>query len=377
MLQRLRSLAIEHGFGPPPEAERTDGDTGARRIAACSAISFVGLLLVVPNALALSSRSFGVLGDLMALLGIAVSAALIAVGALLYRSGFGTTNALRISVWTSLGIVVLGGVVATHATFGSVGRGLSGLFLTGNLLAIGAGAHVIIGVVDARRVRAEQLAAERRRLAVLNRVIRHNLRNEATVLQGHAQQLAENVDDEDLRNSASAVQRSAEVIGGLSSKAKLINQVADRSLVDRREHTLRDVVERAVESVHEDDPGAPIDVDVPTATVRADPALGEAITELLRNAIEHGGDEPNVHVRATRADGAIWLEIHDDGPGIPEQERAVVMGEQEITPLVHGSGLGLWLAREVATASGGDLDIWRREDGTTVRMRLPVVETSQ
>lgn len=371
MLQRLRSLAIEHGFGPPPEAEREDRDGNAKRVVACSAITFVGLLLVAPNLLALSSRSFGVLGNLMALFGVAVSATLIVVGALLYRSGFGTTNALRISVWMMLGIVVLGAVVAAHATIGSVGQGISGLFLAGNLLAIGAGAHVIIGVVDARRVRAEQLAAERRRLAVLNRVIRHNLRNEATVLQGHAQQLVENVADEDLRNSASAVQRSAEVIGGLSSKAKLINQVADRSPVDRRERSLRDAVEGAVASVHENDPEVSIDIDVPAVTVHADPALEEAITELLRNAIEHGGDEPNVRVGTTRADDAIWLEIHDDGPGIPEQERVALQTDVEVGPLQHGTGIGLWAVAWIVGSFDGTVEIADREPrGTVVSLVL-------
>lgn len=374
MFERVRSLAVEHGFGPPPEAEPDAGENRPRRAVACGAIAIVGLLLLVPNALSLSAPQFGPLGDAMAVLGVGISLALVAVGVSLYPSGFGTRNAIRISLWMLLGVFVLGAIVAAHAAIGTVGVGASGLFLAGNLLAIGAGAHVIIGVVDARRVRAEQLAAQQRRLAVLNRVIRHNLRNEATVLQGHARQIAENVADEQLRRSAGAIERSASVIGGLSSKAKLLNEVADRGPADRREFSLQTIVDRAVGAVESDHPDVPIGVDVPVLTARADEEIATAIEELLRNAIVHGGEEPNVRVRATRTDGRVRLAVHDDGPGIPEQEREVLMGEQEITPLTHGSGLGLWLVREVADASGGELEIEGGEDGTTVWLELDVVD---
>jgi signal transduction histidine kinase len=374
MFERVRSVAVEHGFGPPPEAEPDAGENRLRRAIACGAIAVVGVLLLVPNALSLSAPQFGLLGDVMAVLGVVISLALLVVGVSLYPSGFGTRNAIRISLWMLLGAFVLGAIVAAHAAIGTVGDGDSGLFLAGNLLAIGAGAHVIIGVVDARRVRAEQLAAQQRRLAVLNRVIRHNLRNEATVLQGHAQQIVENVADEQLRRSASAIERSAGAIGGLSSKAKLLNEVADRGPADRREFSLPSVVDRAVDAVESDHPDVPIDVDVPTVAVRADDEIATAIEELLQNAIVHSDADPNVRVRASRTDGRVRLAVHDDGPGIPDQERQVLMGELEITPLVHGSGLGLWLVGEVADASGGELEIERREDGTTVWLELDAVD---
>jgi two-component system OmpR family sensor kinase len=78
---------------------------------------------------------------------------------------------------------MVGHAAAQNRLSGGIGPSI---FTVGNLLAIGAAAHVSIGVCDARRVRAEQLARERRRTAVSNRVLRHNLRNEAQVLRGHA-----------------------------------------------------------------------------------------------------------------------------------------------------------------------------------------------
>jgi len=127
-------------------------------------------------------------------LGTVLSVALVLVGGLLYRSTFTTRNAVRIAVWSLFGIVVLGGImlgiIRYQAQLGT--PMVAPTFTVAKVLSIGAVAHVIIGVYDARRVRAQQLANEQRRVSVLNRMIRHNLRNETTtVLGGHASLIAE------------------------------------------------------------------------------------------------------------------------------------------------------------------------------------------
>jgi len=68
------------------------------------------------------------------------------------------------------------------------------------------------------------------------------------------------------------------------------------------------------------------------------------------------------------------IRVDDDGPGLPEAERAVLESGSE-TPLVHGQGLGLWLVYWVVTGLDGDVEVVEFRDGTTVEVRLPRPDT--
>ena len=71
--------------------------------------------------------------------------------------------------------------------------------------------------------------------------------------------------------------------------------------------------------------------------------------------------------------GFALVEVHDDGPGIPEHERAVFDATAE-TPLSHSDGLGLWLVNWLVDDEGGDVTVETDVDGTTVTIRLPLAD---
>jgi signal transduction histidine kinase len=97
----------------------------------------------------------------------------------------------------------------------------------------------------------------------------------------------------------------------------------------------------------------------------------------VENALQHSDREtPTVEVTATptlRAQrNTLAVRVHDDGPGIPERERAVLTDEREITQLDHSRGLGLWLARWATQGLGGRLSFEEGGDGATVVLEVPV-----
>jgi two-component system sensor histidine kinase TctE len=90
-------------------------------------------------------------------------------------------------------------------------------------------------------------------------------------------------------------------------------------------------------------------------------ALGRVVTNLIQNAIEHGGE----HVRV-RVLGAT-IEVEDDGPGIPLAERERVFEPfHRLRPRSTGSGLGLNLVQQVVKRHGGRVTIVAASGGGTI-----------
>lgn len=101
-------------------------------------------------------------------------------------------------------------------------------------------------------------------------------------------------------------------------------------------------------------------------------AMAQALSSLLRNALQ--ADSTAVELRA-RVDGArLVLEVVDHGPGLGPEVRAH-LGEPFFTtrPPGQGMGLGVFLARTLATQLGGTLDYESpRGEGTIARLTLPL-----
>lgn len=68
--------------------------------------------------------------------------------------------------------------------------------------------------------------------------------------------------------------------------------------------------------------------------------------------------------------GRAIIEVHDDGPDIPEMELDVLTADRE-TALEHGSGLGLWFIEWGVGSLGGSIDFEITSEGTTAHLRLP------
>jgi heavy metal sensor kinase len=99
----------------------------------------------------------------------------------------------------------------------------------------------------------------------------------------------------------------------------------------------------------------------PAAWVRGDPAwLQQVFSNLLDNAIKYGRNGDRIRVEVEKRDGAVGVAVADTGPGIPPDELETIFerfqrGDRDRTR--PGFGLGLALAREIALAHGGRIDV--------------------
>ena len=87
----------------------------------------------------------------------------------------------------------------------------------------------------------------------------------------------------------------------------------------------------------------------------ADPVrLTQALMNLVINAMQAVEKKGRIEVSVRRAEGAILVQVHDDGPGIPPEKLGSIF-DPYFTTKAEGSGLGLWIAQQIATAHGGSL----------------------
>jgi len=223
---------------------------------------------------------------------------------------------------------------------------------------------------------------ERRRqqLEVLNRVLRHNLRNDAGAVHGYAEILVDRLDDDATRDMADTIERRSAALAALGDKAGTVERLIDgeRPQSVDVEATLDDVVAAAREA----HPDADLALDVHTGVTASlsKRALVAAVENLVENAIRHhdgaGVERPDggawARVVVDRANGTLLVRVLDDGPGIPDAElEAVEAGEE--TALRHGSGLGLWIVHWAAGALGAESTYTDRDPrGTVATLRIPV-----
>ncbi|QSG02040.1 histidine kinase N-terminal 7TM domain-containing protein [Natranaeroarchaeum sulfidigenes] len=211
------------------------------------------------------------------------------------------------------------------------------------------------------------------RITVLNRLLRHNLRNELSLVEGHVTQLAEIEDSEQRQQRVDEIEAVIEGIVDLSQQAHAVERhlsVADRAI---ERVAIGDLVDRIVERTARNYPSAEIVSDVPPdLAVSTYPHQLEVVLEnLVENGLQHNdSSERRLGITATRDSDGVAIVIADDGPGIPDHEiEAIESGES--SQLYHGSGLGLWLVSWVVAVLGGDLDFEVTDSGTTVHVWVP------
>ena len=219
------------------------------------------------------------------------------------------------------------------------------------------------------------------RLSVLNRLLRHNVRNAVTIIYGHVDQLradrSERQDNtERSRESLATIEEYAGALESVAQKASSISQALEET--DAGPVAVADAVAVGQSRIEAEYPDVRIETAIPAGLFVRGGAIETAIEEAIRNAIEHANTTPAICVRAEGTDeGTVELQIEDDGPGIPDHERRVLEGGTE-SKLQHGSGIGLWLMKWIVEHCGGAISITENDDGgTTVVFILPAVSPDQ
>jgi PAS domain S-box-containing protein len=209
-------------------------------------------------------------------------------------------------------------------------------------------------------------------LEVLDRILRHNLRNDISVIQGEASLLAEKLTDGRETHAEAILSKSQELIDRADKEREIVQFLLDNQ--SRTEQNLSELIRRVVGRVSRRYRHATVSGTIPDGLRwPTSPKLDRAVEELLVNGIVHNdSQQPRVSLTVTRQPESVEIVVTDNGPGIPEAETAILTGSDSVDQLLHGTGLGLWLVYWIVHYSGGTLGFEPKSaGGSVVTIRLP------
>lgn len=224
-----------------------------------------------------------------------------------------------------------------------------------------------------RKAQAEEIAGS----------FAHEIGTPLNTTNGHLQLLRE-----DLRRAGNpeAAERVGVVLAQLDRVAKIVRSGVGRSAWPEPRPVATNLRERAAAMLRFLEPS------LASARVRASLAAGElngrvmALTDpdltdqillnLLKNAIEALPPGGEITLTTGRAGDQAFLEIADDGPGLPPEARNQLFQPFVTSKGSQGTGLGLAVSRRLARTLGGELAYVPSERGTRWRLTLPTPESA-
>ena len=342
-------------------------------------LAVVGSLLVGHAVLhywrEVSAIGLGVGPIVAAAMGVSLSAAVVYAAVRLHRSDLQTNEG-----WLVVG-VSLGCGLATSLAYGVTvavryfeGRPLVEpafpMLVIGTLGILGG---VVIGneYIATRRL-TEQARESRDAMVFTNDLLRHDVRNALQVVDGHATVLTDH-EDERVRESAETIGGQTEsldrIVTEVESVVEVLTGEAGGEVAD-----LTAVLADVTESAGADHAGVTLEYEAESELpVAGADALYPVFSNLVGNAIEHGGQPITIAVSARREGETGVVRVADDGPGIPETDRDRVFERGVST---DGGGHGLYVAETVVSRLGGEISVEESDlGGAAFVVEVPLVGT--
>src|SRR3954447_9867381 len=240
-----------------------------------------------------------------------------------------------------------------------------------------------IRAYEAERRRVEELARLSQLRADFVSLVSHELRSPMAAVIGAARTL------QDRWRMLTAEQRESflALIGDETARlAELVGDVLDTSRIEAgtfsyrfEEVDLGSVVDEAVEAAALAQQEVPVVASGHGArpAIRGDRTrLRQVLGNLIENAVKYSPEGVEVRVSAAASNGRVRITVRDAGPGIPREHQARIFekfGRVDVAGASKpGTGLGLCIARSIAEAHGGSLDVSSgAEPGSTFTLTLP------
>jgi PAS domain S-box-containing protein len=228
----------------------------------------------------------------------------------------------------------------------------------------GRGDVVIVSDVTERKQYERELEERTERLELLNRVVRHDIRNDMTLILGYADALENHVDEDGRRYLDPIHDTGSHVVDITRNVRELMETMLGET--EPQPVELEPILATELEDLDSSEPSARVRVDgeLPSVWVRGDRMLRSVFRNLLKNAVQHNpGDHPEVVVSVAEKGDRVVVSVADDGRGVPDERKEAIFGKGEMGLESEGTGIGLYLVGTLIAAYGGEVWVEDRATG--------------
>jgi len=220
---------------------------------------------------------------------------------------------------------------------------------------------LVLGIfrdVSRRKARERELEQTNEELEILNRVIRHDIRNDMEVVSSWLDLLDDHVDPEAEEIIERVTKATAHTIELTDVARDYVKVITGQETQDTAHVSLSRVLIDEVETRRTSYPDAEFSIDdpLPDVEVVANEMLSSVFRNLLNNAVQHNDKPtPRVSVSVEPSPETVTVRVADNGPGIPDGRKADVFGKGEKGLESPGTGIGLYLVQQLVTGYGGEV----------------------
>lgn len=263
--------------------------------------------------------------------------------------GIGTVGLVLVELLTASEVATTAGSVLVGTTIGTMG--VAGAFG---------------GVVNCLRSSNQELDRQNN---VLHRVLRHNLRNDMTVVMCLLDDIEANGDLETASTAREARDKVQSVVH-LTDKVRQVSAGQSGQRRTRLPRDLSDTVETRVDELEAEYPQLDVATELPdTAQAYVDETFGLVVDNVVESAISAGKQSPTLTIQVTKGPDTVQLTIEDEQGTLPDADISAVAAGGE-TALEHGHGVELWLVDWLVEANDGSLVLETNDQRRRVAIEL-------
>jgi PAS domain S-box-containing protein len=204
----------------------------------------------------------------------------------------------------------------------------------------------ILRDITERKEREEELDAYREHIKLINKILRHDLISDLSVINSALRIHGRTKEEEPLEEASAYVNKSLELINRMGELEIFIN-----SHHGLKRYSVTDILNKVIEKY----PDIAFNIDG-EGQVLTDESLSSVIDNIIRNAVIHGNTD-RIDVNIGETDKYCEIRIADYGVGIPDEVKGKIFEENFVSGETGGTGLGLYIVKKAMENYGGHVHV--------------------